>query len=67
MLYEVITDVGREIVANVVALGAVVGMTGVVSREAAEEAVLRKVPEAFKDLNKKAFNLGFEKGKELLN
>jgi 2-oxoglutarate ferredoxin oxidoreductase subunit gamma len=60
-------DVGREIVANVVALGAVVGMTGVVARESAEEAVLRKVPEAFKDLNKKAFNLGFEKGKALLN
>jgi 2-oxoglutarate ferredoxin oxidoreductase subunit gamma len=50
-----------------VALGAMVGMTGVVSRESAETAVLRKVPEAFKDLNKKAFNLGFEKGKELLS
>ena len=60
-------DIGREIVANVVALGAMVGMTGVVSREAAEEAVLRKVPEAFKDLNKKAFNLGFEKGKALIS
>ncbi len=59
-------EVGREIVANVVALGAMVGLTGVVSRDAAEQAVLRRVPEAFKDLNKKAFSLGFEKGKELL-
>ncbi len=60
-------DIGREIVANVVALGAMIGLTGVVSREAGEEAVLRKVPEAFKELNKKAFSLGFEKGKELAN
>ncbi|MDH3454563.1 MAG: 2-oxoacid:acceptor oxidoreductase family protein [Desulfuromonadales bacterium] len=60
-------DIGREIVANVVALGAVIGLTGVVSKEAGEEAVLRKVPEAFKDLNKKAYNLGYTKGKELAN
>ncbi|MEJ2472142.1 MAG: 2-oxoacid:acceptor oxidoreductase family protein [Desulfuromonadales bacterium] len=60
-------DIGREIVANVVALGAMIGLTGVVSKEAGEEAVLRKVPEAFKDLNRKAFNLGYEKSKELVN
>jgi 2-oxoglutarate ferredoxin oxidoreductase subunit gamma len=39
----------------------------VVSKEAGEQAVLRKVPEAFKELNRKAYNLGYEKGKELLN
>ena len=59
-------DIGREIVANVVALGAVIGLTGVVSKDAGEQAVLRKVPEAFKDLNKKAYNLGYTKGKELV-
>ena len=65
--HEQIEDIGREIVANVVALGAMIGLTGVVSKEAGEEAVLRKVPAAFKDLNKKAYNLGYEKAKELLN
>lgn len=59
-------DLGREIVANVVALGAMIALTDVVSRDAGEQAVLRKVPEAFKDLNKKAYSLGFEKVKELL-
>ncbi|HEY6873416.1 MAG TPA: 2-oxoacid:acceptor oxidoreductase family protein [Geobacteraceae bacterium] len=54
-------EVGREIVANIVALGAMVALTGVVSRESAEKAVLARVPEAFLDLNKKAFNTGFEK------
>jgi 2-oxoglutarate ferredoxin oxidoreductase subunit gamma len=57
-------DLGREIVANVVALGAMVALTGVVARESAEKAVLAKVPKAFLELNKKAFNLGFEKMKE---
>lgn len=60
-------DIGREIVANVVALGAMIGLTKAVSKEAGEEAVLRKVPAAFKELNKKAFNLGYDKGKELAN
>jgi 2-oxoglutarate ferredoxin oxidoreductase subunit gamma len=54
-------DVGREIVANIVALGAMVALTGQVTRENAEKAVLSSVPEAFLDLNKKAFNMGFEK------
>ncbi len=59
-------EVGRAIVANVIALGAMIALTDVVSREAGLEAVLRRVPEAFKDLNKKAYNLGFEKVKELM-
>jgi len=57
-------DVGREIVANIVALGAMVALTGQVSRENAEKAVLSSVPEAFLDLNKKAFNMGFERALE---
>jgi 2-oxoglutarate ferredoxin oxidoreductase subunit gamma len=59
-------DLGREIVANVVALGAMIALTDVVSRDAGEKAVLRRVPEAFKELNKKAYSLGFEKVKEML-
>jgi 2-oxoglutarate ferredoxin oxidoreductase subunit gamma len=54
-------DVGREIVANIVALGAMAALTGQVSRENAEKAVLSSVPEAFLELNKKAFSMGFEK------
>ncbi len=59
-------EVGREIVANVIALGAMIALTDVVSREAGEKAVLAKVPEAFTELNKKAYSLGFDKVKELL-
>ncbi len=59
-------DIGREIVANVVALGAMIALTDVVSRESGEKAVLAKVPEAFIDLNKKAYSVGFEKVQEYL-
>jgi 2-oxoglutarate ferredoxin oxidoreductase subunit gamma len=59
-------ELGREIVANVVALGAMIALTDAVSREAGEKAVLARVPEAFVDLNKKAYSLGFEKVKALL-
>jgi len=54
-------EVGREIVANIVALGAMVALTGVVSKESAEKAVLARVPEAFMELNKKAFSMGYDK------
>jgi len=54
-------EVGREIVANIVALGAMVALTGQVTRENAEKAVLSSVPEAFIELNKKAFNMGYDK------
>jgi 2-oxoglutarate ferredoxin oxidoreductase subunit gamma len=59
-------EVGREIVANVVALGAMIALTDVVSRESGEKAVLAKVPEAFIELNRKAYSIGFEKVKEAI-
>ncbi len=54
-------EIGREIVTNIVALGAMVALTGVVTKENAEKAVLARVPEAFLELNKKAFTVGYEK------
>lgn len=59
-------EIGREIVGNVVALGAMIALTDAVSRDAGEKAVLARVPEAFIELNKKAYNIGYEKVKELL-
>jgi 2-oxoglutarate ferredoxin oxidoreductase subunit gamma len=58
-------DVGRVITANIVALGAMVAITGVVSREHAEQAVVSSMPEPFADLNRKAFTCGFERASEV--
>lgn len=54
-------EVGKMIVANIVALGAMVELTGVVSREAITQAVLARVPKGTEDLNKAALNAGFQK------
>jgi 2-oxoglutarate ferredoxin oxidoreductase subunit gamma len=57
-------DVGREIVANIVALGLLVGVTGAVPAEAALQAVLARVPKGTEELNRKAFSAGLEAAKE---
>ncbi len=57
-------DVGRQVVANVVALGVLVGVTDVVTPEAMEKAILSRVPRGTEELNMKAFNVGLEKGRE---
>ena len=51
---------GREISANVVGLGVLAGLTGIVSREALEEAVRARAPRGTADANLKALAAGFE-------
>jgi 2-oxoglutarate ferredoxin oxidoreductase subunit gamma len=50
---------GRRITANVVALGVLVGLTGVVSRPAIEAAVQARAPRGTAELNMKALAAGF--------
>lgn len=47
-------NVGKAIVANVVALGALVEISKIVSHNALEEAVLSRVPRGTEEINKKA-------------
>lgn len=58
-------ELGKTIVANIISLGMITELTGVVTREAIEKAVLSRVPPAFLELNKKALQIGFEKAKTL--
>jgi 2-oxoglutarate ferredoxin oxidoreductase subunit gamma len=48
----------KTVVANIVAVGALVELTGMVPAEAAEAAVVSRVPERFRELNVEAFRLG---------
>ncbi|MTI81090.1 MAG: 2-oxoacid:ferredoxin oxidoreductase subunit gamma [Firmicutes bacterium] len=57
-------EVGKELVANVVALGALVGLTGVVSRESLSNALMARVPKGTEELNTKALETGFKAAKE---
>jgi len=58
--------VGKEITTNIIALGALVEKTKIVSKESIEKAVLAKVPKGTEDLNKKALQLGFQAMQEAL-
>jgi 2-oxoglutarate ferredoxin oxidoreductase subunit gamma len=60
-------ELGKTIVANIIALGMITELTGIVTHEAIEKAVLSRVPKPFLELNKKALQIGFEKAKELKN
>lgn len=55
-------QLGRGVVANVVGLGALVALTGVVSREALEAAVRQRAPRGSEALNARAVAAGWELG-----
>ena len=59
------TEVGKRIVANVVMLGALVALTGIVSKEAMEEAIRTTVKPDYVELNLKALSVGMEYAKGL--
>jgi 2-oxoacid:acceptor oxidoreductase, gamma subunit, pyruvate/2-ketoisovalerate family len=51
---------GKPMVTNIIAIGALVAITKAVSKEALATAVLNRVPKGTEDLNKKALELGYE-------
>jgi 2-oxoglutarate ferredoxin oxidoreductase subunit gamma len=51
---------GKSITANTVALGVLVGLTGVVSRQAIEKAVAARAPRGTEEMNHKALEAGFK-------
>jgi 2-oxoglutarate ferredoxin oxidoreductase subunit gamma len=53
-------QLGRRIVANVVMLGFVAGVTDIASPEAIKKAVLDSVPKGTEELNERAFETGFQ-------
>ncbi|MBU7017242.1 MAG: 2-oxoacid:acceptor oxidoreductase family protein [Theionarchaea archaeon] len=59
-------DLGRKIVANIIMLGSLIKLTGVVSEEAIIDAVLDSVPPRTIELNKKALQAGFKAAEDAL-
>lgn len=56
---------GSHRVANIIALGALVGFTGICPKEALEQAVRAETPKKFADLNVAAVEEGFRLAEEL--
>ncbi|MGQ9584428.1 MAG: 2-oxoacid:acceptor oxidoreductase family protein [Anaerolineae bacterium] len=57
---------GEAVTANILALGLIVGLSGVVSRESLEKAVSERVPARSRPLNLKALEAGFAEAEGLL-
>ncbi|MFH1728071.1 MAG: 2-oxoacid:acceptor oxidoreductase family protein [Pseudomonadota bacterium] len=56
-------NLGKEIVANIIMLGSVAEITGIVSETAIRKAVLARVPKGSEELNRKALEFGIELAK----
>jgi len=59
-------ELGNRIIANLVMLGFFTAITRIVSPEAMKKALPGLVPERFLELNKKAFDKGYEYGKKIM-
>jgi 2-oxoglutarate ferredoxin oxidoreductase subunit gamma len=57
-------NLGTRVGANIVMLGAVVAVTRLVTEQALADAVAEGSPPRFRDLNRKALELGFRLGRE---
>jgi 2-oxoglutarate ferredoxin oxidoreductase subunit gamma len=55
---------GKPITANVVALGVLVGMTGIVSKEAIQKAVMGRAPKGTEEMNLAALEGGFREAEK---
>ncbi len=53
-------DLGKKVVANIVALGALAGISGIVGEKTLELAVRNRVPKGTEELNLSALRRGFE-------
>lgn len=56
---------GRAITANTVALGVLVGLTDLVSREAIEKAIAARAPAGTEEMNRKALQAGFQAAEQV--
>ena len=63
---KIARELGQEMMANVVALGALAALTGVVSLSSLEAALLDRVPPDTRELNKKALQAGSKAAKAFL-
>lgn len=55
-------ELGNAMFANIIALGAIVGVTGIVTKESLLKAVLHRVPKGTEEVNTRALELGFTMG-----
>lgn len=65
MYKTVMDEIGKPIVFNICMLGAVIGLTDVVSTDSIMKVLKTRIPSGFIDLNQKALELGLAMGKKV--
>ncbi|MBI5570754.1 MAG: 2-oxoacid:acceptor oxidoreductase family protein [Desulfomonile tiedjei] len=60
-------QLGKKIVANIVMLGAVAALGGVIAYDSMKQSVLSSIPSGTEELNVSAFDKGYSYGQELLS
>lgn len=63
MYDQVMEQIGKPIVFNICVLGALIGVSGLIEPASVMKAVASRVPNAFVEMNQKAFNIGYELGR----
>ena len=58
-------EIGKEMVANMVALGAVGALSQIISLESLEQALMARVPKGTEKINRKALHAGMEAAKRI--
>ncbi len=56
--------VGKVVTTNILSLGVIVGVSGVVTKKAIKRAVLSRIPKGTARLNMKALDMGYEMGQK---
>ena len=59
-------ELGKKVVTNIIAVGALARISGVLPVDAVLDAVVNRVPARFKELNEQAYDLGLRLGGEAL-
>ncbi len=60
-------ELGKLLGLNIIALGLLVGISGIVSRDSLEKALMKRVPKGFEEYNAKALEIGFRLAAEIKN
>lgn len=63
---KIAEELGNKIVTNIVMVGASTAIFGLLDKEAVKKSVLDSVPSRFRELNERAFEKGFEAGKNAI-
>jgi 2-oxoglutarate ferredoxin oxidoreductase subunit gamma len=60
ILDTAVKELGKPMVTNIIALGAIVEITKLITKDSLEKAVLERVPKGTEELNKKALSMGYD-------